>query len=154
MALYLVRHAKAGKRSHWEGPDFTRPLNYEGQLQAKALAKRIAAAKPTWLLSSPFIRCMQTLTELGELTGLPVIADDRLAEAREIAPIIEILERAPHGAVLCSHGDIIPPTIQTLEGRGMTITTALDWRKATVWVIERSESTITSATVWPPPLSG
>lgn len=154
MALYLVRHAKAGKQSQWDGPDFKRPLDDAGRLQAKALADKIAPVGPTRLVSSPFLRCMQTLADLGELTGLPVLADDRLAEAREIDPIIQMLEHASDGAVLCSHGDIIPPIIRTLECRGMTITTKPDWRKASVWVIERIEMTFTTAAAWPPPSTG
>ena len=39
MALFLVRHAKAGSRSTWDGDDFHRPLTASGRTQAKALAE-------------------------------------------------------------------------------------------------------------------
>lgn len=151
MALYLVRHAKAGKKSQWDGPDLVRPLDAVGRLQAKALAQSIAAIVPTWLVSSPFLRCMQTLEELSELTGLPILADARLAEDSDVPTVIQMLEHAPDGTVLCSHGDIIPAIIRTLENRGMQFTTVPDWRKASVWVLERAGAMFTMAAAWPPP---
>lgn len=154
MALYVIRHAKAGKKSQWNGPDMYRPLDDVGRIQAKALAHKIAAVAPTWLVSSPFLRCMQTLEDLSELMGLPVLADDRLAEDKDITAVIQMLEQAPEGAVMCSHGDMIPAIIRTLENRGMTVTSTPDWRKAAVWVIERNGATFTSAAAWPPPSAG
>lgn len=154
MALYLVRHGKAGKRSQWDGPDKTRPLDDLGRIQAKELSLKIAPMAPTWLVSSPFIRCIQTLQDLSELTGLPILADERLAEDSDIAAVIQLLEQAPDRAVFCSHGDVIPALIRTLENRGMTITTIPNWSKASVWVIERNGMIFTSAGAWPPPSTG
>lgn len=154
MALYIVRHGKAGKRSQWDGPDKTRPLDDLGRIQAKELALKIAAIGPTWLVSSPYLRCIQTLQDLSELTGLPVLADERLAEDSDITAIIHMLEQAPDRTVICSHGDVIPALIRTLENRGMAITTIPNWRKASVWVIERNGVTFISATAWPPPSTG
>ena len=42
MKLYLVRHAKAEKRSSWEGPDALRPLSEAGTRQAEGLGERLA----------------------------------------------------------------------------------------------------------------
>lgn len=151
MPLYVIRHAKAGRKSQWDGPDITRPLDDVGRLQAKVLARKIAATVPTWLTSSPFLRCMQTLQDLSTLTGLPILADARLAEDGDIAEVIQVLEQAPDGAVLCSHGDMIPAVIRSLENRGMQFTTTPDWRKASVWVLERDGTTFTMAAAWPPP---
>lgn len=154
MALYLIRHAKAGKKSQWDGLDLVRPLDAVGRLQAKALARSIAAVVPTWLVSSPFLRCMQTLEDLSALTGLPILADERLAEDRDITAVIQMLGQAPNGAVFCSHGDMIPAIIRSLENRGMQFTTAPNWRKASVWVLERDGAMFTSAAAWPPPSAG
>jgi len=151
MALYLVRHAKAGKRSQWDGPDITRPLDVVGQSQAQVLANTLAAVVPTWLVSSPYLRCRQTLEILSAHTGLPILADERLAENSDIATVLQMLEQAPDGAVLCSHGDIIPAIIRALQNRGMQFTTPPDWRKASVWVLERDGAMFTTAAAWPPP---
>ncbi len=53
--------------------------------------------------------------------------------------------------MLCSHGDVIPETLDALVRRGMQVKTTPDWRKGTVWVLKRNEGRITTATVWPPP---
>lgn len=97
---------------------------------------------------------MQTLQCLSELTGLPIFGDDRLAEDSDIAIAIEMIVNAPDGAVMCSHGDIIPAIIRLLEGRGMHFTTVPDWRKASVWVLERQGTTFTSAAAWQPQSAG
>ena len=97
MALYIVRHGKAGKRSQWDGPDMTRPLDDLGRIQAKEISLTIAAIAPTWLVSSPFLRCMQTLQDLSELTGLPVLVDERLAEDSDI---VELQIRRSNGDTL------------------------------------------------------
>ena len=151
MSLYLIRHAKAGKKSQFEGPDVQRPLDEAGWLQAKALATSIASFNPTCLLSSPYLRCMQTLQDLGERTGQPVQQEARLAENSDIGEFVGLLEAVADGAVLCSHGDMIPAAIRLLERRGMNMTTEPDTRKASVWVLDRDGEAFTSAAAWPPP---
>ena len=83
MPLFLVRHAKAGKRSEWKEDDSTRPLDEKGWAQANAIGVRIAALSPTSLVSSPFLRCSQTLEPLATLTGLTVRTDQHLAEGTD-----------------------------------------------------------------------
>lgn len=151
MSIYLIRHAKAGKKSQFDGPDVQRPLDEAGWLQAKALATRIASYNPTCLLSSPYLRCMQTLQDLGAQTDLPVRSEARLAEDSDIGAFIGLLDAVADGAVLCSHGDMIPAAIRLLERRGMTIMTEPDSRKASVWVLDRAGEVFTSAAAWPPP---
>ena len=53
--------------------------------------------------------------------------------------------------MLCSHGDVIPATIDALVRRGMEVQSSVDWRKATVWVLRRKGDRITKGKVWPPP---
>ena len=151
MSIYLIRHAKAGKKSQFDGPDVQRPLDGAGWLQAKALATKIASHNPTCLLSSPYLRCMQTLQDLGAQTNLPVRPEARLAEDSDIGAFIGLLDTVADGAVLCSHGDMIPAAIRLLERRGMTIMTEPDSRKASVWVLDRAGEVFTSAAAWPPP---
>ena len=157
MPLFLVRHAKAGKRSKWlEDPannndDRKRPLDNKGILQAAALAVRLTDFAPTLLLSSPFMRCMQTLEPLGTNLAITVTSDERLAEDNPFEPILELLASCPDNAVLCSHGDMIPMVTEALERRGMVVTGMRDSRKASVWVLERQNGVITRGHAWPPP---
>ncbi len=151
--LYLVRHAKAGSRSDWVGDDRLRPLSSKGRLQSEALAERLAPLTTGELVSSPYLRCIETLQPLATRLESAVRTDERLAEETGFAGALALLTELPDGSVLCSHGDVIPETIGALQRRGTAILTEPDWRKASVWVLERGTAgDITSATVWAPPV--
>ena len=153
--LFLVRHAKAGERVGWNGDDRLRPLSGKGRRQAVALCERlhplVAVSPGAVLVSSPYIRCMQTLEPLAARLHGTVTPDDRLLEGSDRDGVLKLVETLPHGSVLCSHGDIIPDVIAALERRSAEISDAPDWRKGTVWVLSREGSVVVSATVWPPP---
>ena len=59
--LLLVRHARAGDRSDWDGPDDLRPLDPRGREQARRLAEVLPLFRPDDLLSAPPVRCMETV---------------------------------------------------------------------------------------------
>ncbi len=149
--IYLVRHAKAGERRVWDGDDVDRPLSKTGWKQAEAVAHRLAKRDVTALYSSPYVRCMQTLEPLGTRTGLHVQPEPRLFEDEPFEPVLDLLNEVEDGAVLCSHGDIIPAVIKALARRGMKVETPPDWGKAAVWVLNRKGGHITKGKVWPPP---
>lgn len=151
--LYLIRHAKAGERRLWTGDDLDRPLSKKGWKQAELAGKRLAKHDPSRLLSSPYVRCVQTLEPLAQRLGLTVEIDERLTEDEPVGPVTDLLREAKNGTVLCSHGDIIPATIDALKASGMSVRTPVDWRKASVWVLKRDKKgRIVHATVWPPPV--
>lgn len=157
----LVRHAKAGRRSEWTGDDRMRPLTDGGRRQAQLLGERLSdelrtdgVAGTAVLRSSPYLRCVQTLEPLAQLLGTSVTPDERLAEDTGYDGAIGLLvghDAVAPGAALCSHGDVIPATIEALVRRGCEIVGAPDWRKGSVWVLERHDGTVRRATCWPPP---
>ena len=150
--LYLVRHAKAGSRTRWTGDDRLRPLTDTGWAQAEALADRLAPlAAGGRLVSSPYVRCVQTIEPLAARLGTTVGIDECLAEESGFVGAIELLASLPEGSVLCSHGDVIPDTMEALQRRGCAIVGEPDWRKASVWVLTRKGGDVVSATAWPPP---
>ena len=154
MRLFVVRHVKAGDRSRWQGDDEHRPASKSGRAQALALADRLERESVSALFSSPALRCIQTLEPLADRLGLKVEVDERLAEDSALEAVLAVVERAPDRAVLCSHGDVIPELIEALARRGTEVTTARDWRKATLWVLEGTDDddrSFTSAAVEPPP---
>ncbi|MCB0968935.1 MAG: histidine phosphatase family protein [Ilumatobacter sp.] len=151
--LYLVRHAKAGERRLWDADDIERPLSKKGWKQAELVGKRLAKLEPEVLLSSAYVRCIQTLEPLGERIDVKVEVDERLTEYEPVEPLLELIREAPKGTVMCSHGDLIPAAIDRLKRGGAKIATQPDWRKASVWVLQRSKNgTIVKATAWPPPV--
>ena len=148
--IYLVRHAKAGERRTWTGDDVDRPLSKKGWRQSEAIAKRLKAKGATTLYSSSYVRCMQTLEPLGKLIDQKVQPEPRLFEDEPFEPVLDLLGEVENGAVLCSHGDIIPAVIQALHRRGMVVHTPADWRKSSIWVLKRKKGKITHGKVWPP----
>ncbi len=150
--LYFVRHAKAGSRSEWDGDDSTRPLTGKGRRQSIAIGEWLAPLATGSLISSPSVRCMQTLEPLAERVGATIVVDKRLAEYAGFGGAVELLATLPDGSVLCSHGDVIPETITALERRGCKIVGEPEWRKASVWELRRGDDgAISEATAWPPP---
>ena len=149
--IYLVRHAKAGSRSNWTGDDRPRPLTPEGWWQAGVLADRLAPLASGLLLSSPYLRCIQTLRPLADILHTDVMVDERLAEGIGIEGALELFHTVPDGTVCSSHGDVIPDTIRAFERRGTTIDGKPQWGKASVWVLERADGVVTRATPWAPP---
>lgn len=151
VTLYIVRHAKAGKRSEWDGPDESRPLSDKGWEQAQAIAEKLVGLKPSALISSPAVRCMQTLEPLSKATKIEIFADKRLFEHGDVAKMLELLEDAKDLTVISSHGDMIPEAIKLLQQRGMQIGSKPDWRKASVWIVERNKHGFKSAVAIAPP---
>jgi len=151
MSLFLVRHAKAGKRSQWDDDDSLRPLVAEGVRQSEVIAEAIAPLHPTALFSSPFLRCVQTLEPLGKAVGLPVVAHQLLAEGVDFIGTVEWMHTLADGAVMCSHGDVIPEVIDALERRGMEVSGFRESRKGSVWVLERRDNAFIGGHAWPPP---
>jgi 8-oxo-dGTP pyrophosphatase MutT (NUDIX family)/phosphohistidine phosphatase SixA len=71
--LILLRHAKALPKGGWKRADADRPLDDSGRYAAKALADLLTCFSPSFqLITSPAVRCAETLRPLSELTGDPV----------------------------------------------------------------------------------
>jgi len=102
MSVVLLRHTHAGDRDDWPGDDFHRPLDERGRRQAQELVDELRALGVRRAVSSPYVRCVQTVEPLG----LGVEQDDRLAEGATHAETLELLDSL-EDAVACTHGDVI-----------------------------------------------
>jgi 8-oxo-dGTP diphosphatase len=151
VTIFLVRHAKAGSRSHWDGTDIERPLEADGFWQAEQIAEALLERAGGLITSSPYVRCIQTVEPLAARRGVKVIELTSLRENSSVAGVLDLLAVVPDGSVMCSHGDVIPDTINALVWRGMTIHGSPDTRKGSVWELERSGTEIISARATPPP---
>jgi 8-oxo-dGTP diphosphatase len=149
--LYLVRHAKAGSRDRWDGEDVARPLSSRGWAQANALAKAFVDVPVTRVLTSPYVRCRQTVEPLAAPHGVEIEEVAALAEEQPFAPVLELLAELPDHSVLCSHGDIVQDVIEALVRRGTTIVGEPDWRKGARWELARDGDHIVRARAVPPP---
>jgi phosphohistidine phosphatase SixA len=140
MKLYVVRHGHAGGRSAWAGPDDERPLTRRGRKQAAGIADQLSAVGLSRLVSSPAMRCMQTLEPLADRLGLRVTADDRLLEgagADEALALAAELSKERTAAAMCSHGDVIPEMLRILNAGTTRFKDPLMWPKGSIWVLTR-----------------
>ena len=107
MIVYLVRHARAGHRETWDGEDDTlRPLDERGQRQAEALVAQLAERDFSRILSSPYVRCLQSVEPLAEARGLRVEPVEALAEGAGEAAALELFRGLDAPAVAGVHGDL------------------------------------------------
>lgn len=116
----LVRHAHAGNKRSWSAPDRDRPLSPEGENQAADLVPLLSAVAPRALVSSPYLRCRQTLAPLAALLDLPLAADDLLAPDSEPAALDRLL--ADPGAdhtIYCTHGETLSALFERWERTGV-----------------------------------
>lgn len=122
MTLLLVRHAKAGSRSAWAQDDDIRPLTAAGERQAEGLAARLSGEPFTRVLSSRFVRCVQTVAPLAERLGLEVEHHPALAEETDLDDTEALLaELATTDAVLCTHGNVLGALMKRLRWRGVEL---------------------------------
>ncbi|WP_405094776.1 NUDIX domain-containing protein [Micromonospora sp. NBC_01412] len=129
----LVRHAHAGRRGTWSGPDACRPLDDTGWAQAHALAPLVALVRPVRLLSASARRCVQTLDPAAALLDLPIEVAGDLDEPqpgqdpdeRALAVAACLTELAAEGAMagVCTQGKVIPGALERLTGRADDFTT-------------------------------
>ena len=150
--LYLVRHADAGHRRDHDGPDEERPLSERGRRQAEGLSRGLKDSDITRLLSSPYVRCIETLAPLGLRLTLPVEDDARLAEGQGATGALDLAATLRHtSAVFCSHGDVIPDVLDALLARGMKLKDELRWQKASTWALTWDGDRLTKGRYLPPP---
>lgn len=138
MAVYLVRHAHAGDRSKWKGRDELRPLSKKGRRQAERLVELLAGEDIQRVLSSPSLRCVQTVDPLAARLGLTVETDDALAEGATADDVVDLVRKvAAENPVLCTHGDVIPTLLEGLVRRdGLELPEHYPCAKGSVWVLE------------------
>ena len=147
MPVYLVRHAKAGDREDWKGDDRQRPLTKSGQRQADALVVQLKQDPVEAVMSSPFVRCMQTVEPLARARGLAVEPRAELEEGKGTAPLMRLIGKASgRSLVLCTHGDIVESLLDELVHAGVIHRAdAAANEKGGTWVLEPAGDRIKSA---------
>jgi len=117
-ALIVLRHAKALKRSEWDGPDPKRPLTEFGQEQARSLPPLLHAYGVTHVLTSSSTRCRQTVEPYAEEQVLPLEKVDELSEELYDDPsthhLVSDLMNAREPGVICSHRPLMPRLFELL----------------------------------------
>jgi broad specificity phosphatase PhoE len=129
LIVELVAHMDAGDRAAWRGDQDERPLSDLGRRQAEALAHELGEIDIEAIFASPALRARQTVEPLAAYGGLEVhiipdltekqLGEDRQAlERRGVSALDAIRTAVKEGrAVACSHGDLIPATIEALASQ-------------------------------------
>ena len=125
MLVVLVRHATAGDRATWRDDDRLRPLDDRGRRQAAALPAALADLSIGRILTSPYVRCVETVEPLAAALGLEIEEAAVLAEGSARAEVLSLLSTVAAGTAVCSHGDVC----HELVGERRT-------PKGSAWVLE------------------
>jgi phosphohistidine phosphatase SixA len=133
--VYLVRHGRAGQRAEWQGDDRVRPLDERGLRQAEALVDQLAGRDFERIFSSPYARCVETVRPLAEARGLPVEAEEALAEGAGTEAPLRLLRGAGEAVVASVHGDLVEELLGEKLKKGATA--VLELGDSGVDVLER-----------------
>lgn len=147
VSIYLVRHAKAGDREKWRGDDQLRPLTKAGREQAQGLADLLGRHPIARILSSPYVRCVQTVEPLAALLRVRVEEDKALSEGTGTGPTRRLIRSLGNvDAVLCTHGDVVQELVEELARSGVVPRSQTDQvAKGSTWVLDTRDGEIVRA---------
>jgi len=144
--IVLLRHAKAGRRTQWQGDDRLRPLDKAGRLQARELPAFLSAFTPVSVVSADRVRCVQTLEPFAVATGMdlaisPAFSDESYLDDPEATrnELFALAKSLP-AAVVCSQGIAVPGLVTDLTGLEDTRA-----RKGAAWVLSFADGAVVSA---------
>ena len=117
MTVYVVRHSLAVPKKQWTGKDHDRPLNKRGWAQSKVLTKSVTGAQLDSVLSSPSLRCLDTVGGIATTHDLPVITRQELAigDGQVFKEFVVALLAGDADTLVCTHGENILPVLRGLR---------------------------------------
>ena len=119
--LIVVRHAKAKPRSSWSRAEGERPLAATGRRQAVAVSRLLQAWRPQRVISSPWVRCVQTVSPYVTRAEAKLKLVDALTEhnaarkpGRARSAVEKIFDKRQPVAV-CTHRPVLPLVLDILR---------------------------------------
>ena len=146
MKVFLVRHAQASDRDRWRGDDRSRPLTDKGQAQARGLVTALSDEAVDQVLSSPYLRCLETVEPIARVRKLSVKTERLLAEGSDWRETLDLICDSHRPTVMCSQGDVIGGIIASLVDRGLLVADAARWQKGSTWILEVGGGAVRAAT--------
>ena len=133
----LLRHADAGLKSDWPGPDDWRGLTEVGHDQARAVVAMLGDLPIQCILSSPALRCRQTVVPLARARGLDIEPCWQLNRTDEPVDVLGLLaDQDTEGAVLCTHRETLEAVFSQLVWSCDAVARAGDpMDKAAAWLL-------------------
>ncbi len=155
--VVLVRHANAGHRSAFDGPDYARPLSERGLRQAQRLVPLLTCFAPTRVISALPVRCVQTVVPVAKALGLsvqrgPAFGEDEFAAEPRAATdhLRAYLDASDEVTVISSQGGVVPALIAGLSLAAVPEPLPQVAAKAGVWALASGAGRV-RADYYPPP---
>jgi 8-oxo-dGTP diphosphatase len=141
--LVVLRHGKAAARSS-DIADLDRPLTSLGKQQAKAVLPVLSSYGVGRVVSSPALRCAQTVEPYAHSISTFIEIDERLSEnttANNVQRSVDSMLDRKRPVVLCSHRPTLPWIFEAIgtnsydlaPGEGIVV----HHRKGTVFAVEK-----------------
>lgn len=158
--VMIVRHATAGRKSRYKGPDDTqRPLDRNGRAQAKSLVPQLMAFGASSLFAADRVRCIKTIEPLARILDLPIEVEPTLTEEAYASDpeaarkrLMEIVGLGGTPAI-CSQGRVIPYLIDWWCERDGVKPDKSRNRKGSTWVLTLHGDQMIAADHLPSPLA-
>ncbi len=140
-------------RDAWSGDGAARPLSDRGRRQAEALVDQLSRFTVSRAVSSPTVRCLDTLAPLATQRGLDVEEVEDLAEGKGRPATDLVLSMAGEAGhvVVCTHGDVIAEVLNALEAEGADLGDDYRCQKGSTWLLDRLPSGRLQGRYLPPP---
>jgi phosphohistidine phosphatase SixA len=149
--LLLVRHAHAGDKHRWQGPDSRRPLSLAGQAEAAGLVIGLEDYPIGRILTSPTLRCHQTVQPLARNRRLRIEPEQALGVDADLARVLALLgDPRLQDTVVCTHGEVIGQVLTWLVTDGLAVDQPLQWPKGSTWLLDGTNRRLTHARYLPP----
>ena len=143
MLIYLIRHAKAGERLSLNAGDLERELTRSGKAQARDIAAFLPPSNLRRIVSSPYLRCLQTMEPTSQALSIKIEMDKRLGEVtsvRSLEKLLEAISLARTDTALCSHGNVVPTLLKLL---GVYTMETMLCQKGSIYVVDTMALTAT-----------
>ena len=152
MAAFVIRHARAVDREEWVGDDRLRPLIKGGRRQADELAETLKNERIDKILSSAYVRCVETVEPLAAKLGLTIEPRKDLEEGAGGESVPRIMQEfTGRNTVLCTHGDVVEELVEQLIERGLVSRARASNEMGGTWVLDEKDGKIAHATYLPAP---
>lgn len=156
MRLVVVRHGTARSKHTWNGRDQDRPLTSSGIRQATLVSARLARLRPERLVSSPTLRCVETMTPLASSRHLPIervkaLGTDGGPRADHLLRRLLFDEADSSTIVVCTHREVIEEVLPGLASQfGVRLGHRLPGAKGCCWTLVARDGRLTEVRYWRP----
>jgi len=102
------------------------------------------------IVSSPSLRCVQTVRPMAEALSVPVVEHAGLREEVDAANALAVVTGLAGPSVVCTHGNIVQDLVFAAS-LVRPLAGSYGWKKGSTWILERDAGRPVGARYVPPP---